>query len=124
MSKIYEQHDKAFIKVKAYIIVHEGKRVATIAFKRPADGAGRLYAYVHWIGTEMLRGSASGGGYDKASAACASAVRACGKAPGTVTAPYDYAQAARAFCAALAKDGGYTWDRALRDAGFDVWQAV
>lgn len=56
MTKIYEQHDAAFSRVSAYVVARNGERVATIAFKFPADGAGRLWAYVHWLGLEMVRG--------------------------------------------------------------------
>ena len=62
MSDIYEQHKAAFSNVSAFVIVKGGERVATIAFKFPRDGAGRLFAYVHWLGEEMIRGYASGGG--------------------------------------------------------------
>lgn len=62
MADIYDQHAAAFARVSAYAILKDGDVVARIAFKFPADGAGRLYAYVHWIGTEMARGCASGGG--------------------------------------------------------------
>lgn len=118
---IYDQHRAAFANVSAYCIMLSGAdgvahRVATIAFKFPKDGASRLYAYVHWFGVPMVRGSAGGYGYDKCSAACASAARhmkredACG---------YE-----EQFVAALEKDDGHTWERNLRDAGFWVHQAV
>lgn len=48
MTDIYKQHDTAFARVSGYVIAKDGERVATIAFKFPADGAGRLWAYVHW----------------------------------------------------------------------------
>lgn len=111
---IYDQHDKAFSGVSAYCIARDGNRVATLAFKFPRDGAGRLYAYVHWIGDEMVRGSASGYGYDKRSAACRDASR---KAAGDSD--------AAPFWAALESGGdGIGWQDALRKAGFDVWSAV
>lgn len=75
MSDIYDQHRAAFANVSAYVILRGGERVATIAFKFPRDGAGRLYAYVHWIGVPMVRGFAAGGGYDKRSAAVADAAQ-------------------------------------------------
>lgn len=75
MADIYEQHDAAFKRVSAFVIMSAGERVATVAIKFPADGAGRLYAYVHWLGNEMTRGQASGYGYDKRSAAIADAAR-------------------------------------------------
>ena len=118
MTKIYEQHDAAFNRVAAYVIARNGERVATIAFKFPADGAGRLYAYVHWLGLEMVRGHASGGGYDKRSAACSVAARQIIDC--AVHGEDDLSR----FRRALTPDDGYTWDRRLRDAGFTVWQAV
>lgn len=112
---INEQHDAAFRQVQAYVILKGSERVATIAFKFPHDGAGRLYAYVHWLGASMVRGYANGYGYDKRSAAVKSAVRAI--QPG-VPVPGDV------FCDALRACGGLSWDRALENAGFTVFQAV
>jgi hypothetical protein len=120
MADVYEQHRASFGAVSAYVIARDGKRVATVAFKFPRDGAGRLLAYVHWLGTEMARGWASGYGYDKRSAACASAaVRIKGA---DLRGPSE--EHANLFIAALAKDDGMEWHDRLRDAGFDVWQAV
>lgn len=116
---IYDQHDKAFPHVSAYVVSEGGKRVATIAIKFPRDGAGRLWAYVHWLGEEMVRGYANGYGYDKTSAAIESAVARLAASP-TEASPARRA----AFQAALSNCGGHEWDRRLRDAGFDVWQAV
>src|SRR3546814_20152747 len=47
----------------------DGAHVANVSSKLPADGAGRLYAYVHWIGLERVRDHANGYGYDKRTAA-------------------------------------------------------
>ena len=82
---IYDQHRAAFSNVSAYVVMHGGERVATVAIKYPRDGAGRLYAYVHWLGVPMVRGFAGGGGYDKRSAACASAARKLDLSPPVVT---------------------------------------
>lgn len=120
MSDIYEQHEAAFAKVSAFVIAREGERVATIAFKFPRDGAGRLCAYVHWLGEPMVRGFAGGYGYDKSSAACADAARKLHSAAGAIAETGVWA----AFREALAHDGGSTWDRELERAGFTVWQAV
>lgn len=127
MTDIYDQHKAAFRQVEAYVIAKDGERVATIAFKFPADGAGRLYAYVHWLGLEMVRGFASGGGYDKRSAACSAAAA---KVMQHATAPGELeivrsGSALAAFVAALRDgDNGAGWERCLRDAGFQVWGAV
>ncbi len=118
MTSIYDQHRAAFDAVSAYVIVRDGARVGTIAIKCPRDGAGRLYAYVHFHGAEMVRGFAAGGGYDKHSAACARAVKAIDRAA------YGDFPHINAFIDALAKDDGCGWDHHLRMAGFSVWQAV
>ena len=131
---IYDQHDDAFARVSAYVVSESGKRVATIAFKFPKDGAGRLWAYVHWLGTEMVRGYVGGYGYDKQSADVESAVaRLYDKQSAAVESavarlaafPTEESPARlEAFQAALSNCGGYGWGQRLRDAGFDVWQAV
>ena len=123
MTDIYDQHKAAFARVEAYVILKDGERVATIAFKLPADGAGRLYAYVHWIGLEMVRGFAGGGGYDKRSAACAMAASKMCVNP--VYAPSSPEMTLHInFLRAMSRDNGAGWDRCLRDAGFTVLQAV
>jgi hypothetical protein len=121
-TNIYDQHRAAFANVSAYVVLKDGKRVATVAFKFPRDGAGRLYAYVQWFGATMVRGHANGYGYDKRTAAASVAARklqisleACIDAPAR---PEDH------FVAALWRDAGDSWDRALEHAGFEVVQAV
>ena len=122
MADIYEQHRAAFANVSAYVILRDGELVARIAFKFPKDGAGRLYAYVHWIGTEMVRGHASGGGYDKRTAACWSAMACAHRAKHPLS--QELASQRGAFYSALALDRGPTWDDQLRTAGFTVIGAV
>lgn len=121
MSDIYKLHDAAFYHVSAYVVVKDGERVATIAFKFPRDGAGRLYAYVHWLGVPMVRGFAGGYGYDKRSAAVANAVNKL-----IVPVEMDGLKAAlmHNFLGAVEIDGGEYFDRKLENAGFTVWQAV
>lgn len=121
MPTTYEQHDKAFANVSAYVIAKDGERVATISLKFPKDGAGRLWAYVHWIGTPMVRGSAGGYGYDKRSAAVEVATRTM---PVSLHNPDCRDGQYQDFIAALAADGGEYFDDRLRKAGFDVWQAI
>lgn len=139
MTNIYDQHSSAFSNVSAFVVLdndaafgQSGARVATIAFKFPKDGAGRLYCYLHILGLEMVRGMAGGYGYDKKSAAFDYATRELK--------PYnldkslthqDYIDhknrlnALRERFQVLAKNmGGKDWQGALRDAGFTVLQAV
>lgn len=122
MPTIYDHHDKAFGQVAAYVVAKGETRVATIAFKFPRDGAARVYVYVHWIGTRMVRGYAGGFGYDKRSAAVGAAARALFDIdePGAMNGFPDFA----AFRDALAKDNGQDWERNLTAGGFEVWQAV
>jgi hypothetical protein len=119
---IYDQHRAAFSNVSAYVVMYAGERVATVAIKYPRDGAGRLYSYVHWLGVPMVRGFAGGGGYDKRSAACASAAR---KLPEHLPAGYDAAADVYSmFVDVMRADGGLDWNTALTGAGFTVLQAV
>lgn len=138
-ASVYEQHEAAFSSVSAYVIARDGERVATIAFKLPRDGAGRLYCYAHWFGYPMARGWAGGYGHDKRTAACSVASRKmrgqrydrdfvsfCGveleARPGPMFA--ELGSDVDKFMDALDLDGGRGWADYLRDAGFTVWQAV
>lgn len=127
MSKIYDQHQAAFANVSAYVVTDGScSVVARIAFKYPKDGSGRLYCYMHVLGIEMERGYATGGGYDKASAACDVALRKLASRKFDEQAQQCSGAAIstmRTFRAAV-KDAGASWDRDLRDAGFNVLQAV
>lgn len=117
---IYKQHQSAFAQVSAFVVTKGGERVATVAFKYPRDGAGRLYAYVHWLGIEMVRGHAGGYGYSKTNAAASVAGHKLDNLSSATDAQPDYL----AFKRALLPDDGHSWDRHLRDAGFEVWQVV
>lgn len=109
MPDIYEQHKAAFSNVSAFVILDQaGNRVATVAIKYPRDGAGRLYAYVHLIGVEMVRAHANGYGYDKRSAAMCDGFDARRAAIQSVAPAMD------------SRD----WTQALGAAGFTVLQAV
>lgn len=121
---IYDKHRAAFRNVSAYVILKNGERVATIAFKFPKDGASRLWAYVHWLGVPMVRGYAGGYGYDKMTAACASAARRIPALDVDSITHVERRKDQEAFITALEQDGGHNWDTTLRNAGFDVLQAV
>lgn len=122
MPDIYDQHRVSFPHVSAYVVMYGTRQVATIAFKFPRDGAGRLYCYAHWFGVPMVRGYAGGYGYDKKSAAAASAAR---KMPEHLPEGYsDAADVYGKFVDAMGRDGGEEWHNCLRKAGFDVLQAV
>jgi len=117
MSDIYEQYDKAFSSVSAYAVMREGEHVANICFKYPKDGAGVLYAYVHWICTTMVRGHARGYGYDKRAAALANAsTKIVEEGP-----HFDW-QAD--FVQAISKDLGRSWQFELEQYGFKILNVV
>lgn len=132
MPNIYDQHRAAFPSVSAYAVVSKrGERIASIAFKFPRDGAGRLYCYLHVFGVEMSRGWAGGGGYDKKSAAAAEAAAHTFNKLLKWTKEDEKtwrktAQHIKRIYNALEKghSGGADWQRELELAGYNVFQAV
>jgi hypothetical protein len=72
--------EKRTARVSAYVILHAGKYVGRVVISYPADGANRVYA-IAWLpgnpdsADRWVRhyGWASGGGYDKKSAAMSGA---------------------------------------------------
>lgn len=126
MSGIYDQHAAAFRNVSAFIIAKDGERVASVAIKFPKDGASRLYAYVHWNGLAMVRGSANGYGYgyDKRSAAVSDALCKLRAVNAVFSMDAATNTTGAAFCHAAKGMDAQDWTRALEAAGFTVWQAV
>ena len=123
MTNIYDQFDAAFKQISAYAVMRDGDLVARISIKFPRDGAGRLYAYVHWLGAPMVRGHANGYGYDKRSAACAVAARKMTVKQGIDPLSSEMTNHIE-FMRALEKDGGEYFYDALRHAGFTVYQVI
>lgn len=122
MTNIYDQHRASFSNVSAYVLLNGAKeRAGTIAFKFPRDGAGRVYCYLHIHGVAMVRGFASGYGYDKKSAAVYSAVQKI-----TIAGLHDHPETKETIetIKNAIKDSGYDWSRELENAGFTVFQAV
>ena len=123
---VYDQHKAHTSRVGAFCVLLDGEHVASITIRFPKDGASRLYAYVHWIGTTMQRGHANGYGYDKRTAAMADAARKYLKV--WDKALEDHGQENRKihvkqcmFWEYLADDRtGKDWSDKLRDAGFTV----
>jgi hypothetical protein len=115
-SQVYAQHKAHTSNIGAFAILDNGEHVANITIRFPKDGASRLYAYAHWIGTEMVRGYANGYGYDKRSAA----LKSCAD---TRCKGWDKAGASTSECMFweyLRKAGGQDWADKLREAGFTV----
>jgi hypothetical protein len=82
-------------------------------------------AYVHWIGLEMQSGRAGGGGYDRATAACAAAARKLPRGLDAATGMRVDPEAAYIdFRMALERDGGARWSQALERDGFTVCNVI
>lgn len=129
---IYDQHDKAFNNISAFVLAHNTphgiERLATVAFKRGATG--NVKCFFHMIGYEMQSGNAGGGGYDKMSAAFYDAVtkslkKVASEPENVLNADSSDMKHARAIVeAAKAGNGSSHWHAALRGAGYALLQAV
>jgi hypothetical protein len=123
-TNIYHQHVVAFSRVSAFVILKDGEMVGTVAIKFPRDGAGRLYAYVHFLGAEMVRGYVGGYGYDKRSAAVNDAMKKIDPAQFSPDLDKNRADCEAFRAAVLDSKDGTDWADAFRKAGYDVLQAV
>ncbi len=116
MIDVYEQHRQAFRDVSAYVVMRDGDKVATVAFKRTSNGAGKIYCYLHVVGAEMVRAHAWN---DKHTEAMRRAIGLVKPDNEDVRAQ----QLAGAFRNAVT-DNGSNWSQDLSRAGFIIWQAV
>lgn len=78
----YEAFDKATNYMTALAIVKDGHSVGRIVIKPGRDGAARLTAYAQVWGRPMVKGHATGYGYDKRGAALSKALQALGSCTG------------------------------------------
>ncbi|HEV2155427.1 hypothetical protein [Bradyrhizobium sp.] len=118
MTDIYDQHAKAFANVSAYVVAKDGDIIARIAFKHSKSNL-RVTCYLHILGAQMVKAYATGGNYDRHTAAARSAISK------VVAEDTDIRTVQRvgAFRDAVTDNGAH-WDQDLRRVGFDVWQAV
>lgn len=101
MADIYEQHQAAFRQVSAYVIVSQsGDRIAS---------------------TAMVRGHANGYGYDKKSAAVRSAMENLKVKDGCDPGVQKLMVVLQSHGSEMDADN---WDNVLRNAGYNVFQAV
>lgn len=129
MSNVYDQHRVAFSNVSAFVVMKGTELVAKVAIRFPRKGEGRLYAYVHFFGAPMVRGSAGGYGYDKRTAAVEDAMK---KIDPAHFSPDEYGNSRdkeRAECEEFRKAitdarDGVEWSDSFRKAGYTVVQAV
>lgn len=123
MPDIYDQHKAAFRAVSAYVILRDGEKVATVAFKYPATVPGAFMPMCTGLASLWCGASLAVYGYDKHSAATSSAARNLDKTE--IEGPLHNAHlGVTEFISALRKDDGNYWHRRLEGAGFTVLQAV
>ncbi len=117
MHSIYDELRNAS-NVSAYVIMSKKHGMVGKVVIRHTKSNASVFAYAHWLGTLMQKGKAGGYGYDRHSAAVAAA------AAKAIKANPDMESHEKDFWNELNKDDGFTWDRRLQDAGFEVFQAV
>lgn len=121
----YAAFDKATGYMTALAIVKDGKSIGRIVIKPGRDGAARLIAYVQVWGRPMVKGYATGYGYDKRGAALSLALcklydlinhdLAAGEARRALHAFYDIG---------MMHDQFDTITRAIEAAGYQLMRAL
>ncbi len=130
MSDIYRKHESAFHQVASAALVKSKAQIGTIAFKYPKDGAGRLTCYLHVHGMEMVKGTASGGGYDKAAASFEDAIRNLRPVLKQYNEDEQFrndktAKIAQQFIDKCSNCHGYSWSDTIRKIrGYDVYHTL
>jgi len=117
MADIYDQFDASFRYISAHAILKDGKHVANITLKHGSA----VTAYVHYLGLEMTKGRAGGGGYDRSTAAVQNAAA---KTKGG-DAPKSIQLNGNEFIGALIEaPGGMGWAAALITAGYTICNVI
>ncbi|BBD98075.1 hypothetical protein SAMIE_1015760 [Sphingobium amiense] len=109
----YAAFDRAFANVSAYVILHSGAAIGRVAFKHGAS----VQCYAQIWGGDMQRGTAGGGGYDRATAAAEQAFSRMSEDSATRD---DAANHIIALQSALAGSDGKRWALCIEDAGYTV----
>ena len=108
----YAAFDRAFSNVSAYVLIHDGAPVGRVAFKHGAS----VQCFAQIWGSDMSRGRAGGGGYDRTTAAAEQAIERMG---GGDTRP-DAQAHVDAIKAAMGGQDGKRWTQRVEDAGYTV----
>ena len=108
----YAAFDRAFSNVSAYLITYEGQQVGRVAFKHGSS----VQCFAQLWGSDMQRGKASGGGYDRSTAAAEAAFASIGE--GDVRP--DVQQHVDAIKQAMAGPEGQRWISRIEAAGYTV----
>jgi len=118
MTDIYRKFDAATSRTTAVALIYAGKVAGRIVIKFGEAAT----AYVQIWGLEMQSGRATGGGYDKATAAVEAAVAKLKplKAGDDLAAQ----NAKWALCSAFDGADGRGWEQRLETCGFTIARAI
>lgn len=114
---VYEQFDKDFPRIAAYVVVRKKNRVAKIAFKFPTHHTGKIAVYLQWIGQPMVYGQAQDKtGNEQTNAILAALVHLLDASKKN--------KILEEFISALIDGNSIDWEENLAFAGFEIWQAL
>lgn len=125
MSDIYERHQNAFRGIDAAVIVDKKTHelVGRIAFKTARSGL-RVTCFLHVLGVPMVSAFATGGGYDRHSAAANQAAYRVKIDKDRGLSDPDTREHVTRIKDTLKHDGGRHWDQYLEDAGYTIHKAI
>lgn len=118
MTDIYTRFDAATSRITAVALIYAGKVAGRVVIKFGEAAT----AYVQIWGLEMQSGRATGGGYDKATAAVEAAVAKL--KPIRVEADLAVKNAKWALCSAFDGADGRSWEQRLETCGFTIARAI
>lgn len=118
MTDTYKQHEAAFANLSAFIVTNKkGGTYGNNRLQMPAKRRGKAIL----LPAHYRHSYANGYGYDKRSAAMVDAITKIGK---TAPSDADAGKTYSAFARVAGKIDARQWDSCIRDAGFNVLQAV
>jgi hypothetical protein len=116
---IYEKFDAATKQTSAYAIMHQGKYIGRVIFKR-GNGL-RQTCFAQLWGMTMTTGFAGGGGYDKHTASFESAVEKFKVEDGNDPIVWAHAKAWKLL---FSTSSGEAWNNRLISNGYQVLNVV
>lgn len=108
----YSAFDRTFSNVSAYLITRGGDQVGRVAFKHGTS----VQCFAQIWGSDMQRGKATGGGYDRSTAAAEDAFSRIGEGDARPEAQ----QHVNAIKQAMAGPDGKRWTSRIEAAGYTV----
>lgn len=115
-NKTYAAFDRAFASVSAFAISKGGRTVGRVAFKTGAS----VTVFLQLWGSAMTQGRASGGGYDRSTAAVETAAEKLGREE-IPSDPRAAAERVRIIAALTdPKQDGRQWDHRLERMGYSI----